>query len=246
MASRQLQTIRAALAASPGEKKAADAVPANAQRAVVALILRPPSLRPQRSSQTDDSADVFFILRASDPGRRWAGQVAFPGGHQDKEDEGSDQTTASRECVEEVGLAVGDTAKYTHIGTLRERLITRSHRPLVVVCRVYEQIAADATPVVQESEVAACAWAPLSALCTDRFLRALDWDDGSGNVWAGFPAVQLPVSDVTVAKGHSVDAAAAAFTLWGLTLGMTNELLMLTGLRTHMIDHAALKKLSKL
>ncbi|KAI5207700.1 hypothetical protein E4T38_03326 [Aureobasidium subglaciale] len=50
-------------------------------------------------------AEVLFIKRAARKGDRWTSHVALPGGRRDPEDE-SDQKTAVREAVEEVGMAM--------------------------------------------------------------------------------------------------------------------------------------------
>lgn len=51
---------------------------------------------------------VLFIARASHPGDRWSGHIAFPGGRVEARDRDAAQT-AERETLEEVGLSIDRT-----------------------------------------------------------------------------------------------------------------------------------------
>ena len=90
----------------------------------------------------------------------------------------------------------------------------------------------------------------MGALATDTCLRVLHWEG------APFAAVQLPISraDFTIcadragprATAAEEDTVLAAFTLWGLTLSMINDLSTSCGLRSHPIDMAAVHATSRL
>ena len=58
----------------------------------------------------DGTLELLYIKRAVHVGDRWSGQVAFPGGKQEAGE--SDQQTAEREVVEEIGLHLNDS--YVH------------------------------------------------------------------------------------------------------------------------------------
>ncbi|MCP4024095.1 MAG: CoA pyrophosphatase [Desulfobacteraceae bacterium] len=54
-----------------------------------------------------DQLSLLFIQKADVPGYPWANQMAFPGGHQDKNDSSAMQT-ALRELEEETGISKAD------------------------------------------------------------------------------------------------------------------------------------------
>jgi len=212
-------------------------------RAVVACLLRPAAVE----SDSDSELEVFYILRSVRPGEasRWAGQVAFPGGHVDTEE--SDHQAAARECLEEIGLELDAIGAFRFLGCVRERIVPRQSSTLAVACRVYLQLAPQELPLRPEpSEVAACGWAPLSVLLEEESVRPLQWslhDPRDGKRWDGFPSVPLPMRDMTVAAGIQEDSIADKFILWGLTLSIVNDFLIASQLRTSPID---LKPLSGL
>ncbi len=51
----------------------------------------------------NSEVELLFIQKADVPGYPWANQMAFPGGHKDKED-ASTRETALRELTEEMGI----------------------------------------------------------------------------------------------------------------------------------------------
>jgi len=183
---------------------------------------------------------MFFILRAaaqrssslsSSSTGRWSGQVGFPGGHVESGED--DHQAVVRECLEEVGLQLDEPGASRFLGSGHEMAVATERSRLVVACRVYEYTAAR-PPQLQESEVGACGWAPLSALLADDCARPLQWSDlhgARGAHWDGAPSVLLPVQDMCLADGVTMEHAKSHFVLWGLTLIIINDLLKLTGLR---------------
>ena len=80
----------------------------------------------------------------------------------------------------------------------------------------------------------------------DAHFKPLNWSrhgDEGGTHWDNFPSVALPMEDcrLWVARGGPLNRVAARerFDLWGLTLRVVNELLLLGGLRRGAIDAAA-------
>jgi len=230
--------IQEGLNRRPPQRREADS------RAVVACLLRPASAA---ESESSSGLEIFYILRSVRPGEasRWAGQVAFPGGHVDTEE--SDHEAAVRECFEEIGLDLDALGAFRFLGCVRERIVPRRTSTLAVACRVYLQLAAQEAPLRPEpSEVAACGWAPLSVLLKEESVRPLQWslhDPRDGKRWDGFPSVPLPMRDLTVASSLPEDGIENKFILWGLTLSIVNDFLMAAQLRSSPID---LKPLSGL
>ncbi|MEO1699873.1 MAG: CoA pyrophosphatase [Planctomycetota bacterium] len=95
MRSEDQTRIEAAIARLDGT---GDAVPTDARRAAIAMLLRGPSLA---------DAEVLLMRRAHRDGDRWSGQIAMPGGHEEDFDE-SLVHTARRESREEVGVDPGE------------------------------------------------------------------------------------------------------------------------------------------
>jgi 8-oxo-dGTP pyrophosphatase MutT (NUDIX family) len=119
-----------------------------ARRASVAMILRPSDA---------GELEVAFIRRAVRAGDPWSGQMAFPGGHVERDDV-SIEAAAPRETCEEIGLTLGEDAL---IGRLDE-VDARPLRDIIVSAFVYR---CDwyGTPVLSE-EVSELVWVPLAFL----------------------------------------------------------------------------------
>ena len=190
---------------------------------------------------------MFFILRAGkQTGKRWSGQVGFPGGHVEEGE--SDVEALARECKEEVGLNVQEPG-YQWLGEIKRRAFDNGDKRLVVCCHVFEQCVREEPEHLQTSEVAAAGWAPLMCLTGDQDVSPLDWtdQDGKRTLWCGWPAVRLPISDQDMwlsekqVLTHTKEETRARFQLWGLTLSLVNDLLLECRLRETKIDHLLLE-----
>ncbi|EEB08297.1 nudix family hydrolase [Schizosaccharomyces japonicus yFS275] len=107
---------------------------------------------------------VLIIQRAVRIGDRWSGHLALPGGRREPEDE-SDIMTAYRETYEEVGIDI-ELEQGFYAGALDERIITTNwgSKNLMVLCP-FVFILPRTPPIhIQESEVLAAKWVPLSHL----------------------------------------------------------------------------------
>ena len=70
-------------------------------RAAVSIVLR----------MKAGSIEILFIVRALREGDPWSGQIAFPGGHSELQDQ-SMKETAERETIEEIGIDLNKVASY--------------------------------------------------------------------------------------------------------------------------------------
>ena len=126
------------------------------RQAAVAMILRTGTT----------GLEMFFIERARHENDPWSGQIAFPGGGYEPEDN-IVLHTALRETREEVGLALSPAML---IGRLDDQ-ITSNHRErgehaLVISCFVFHL--SEDQPVSQNYEVSANFWVPIAHLFDPR------------------------------------------------------------------------------
>jgi 8-oxo-dGTP pyrophosphatase MutT (NUDIX family) len=152
-----------------------------------------------------ESPQLLFIERARVEGDPWSGDIAFPGGRVEPQDDGL-QAAAERETQEEIGLDLGHGR---YIGRLDD-LVTQS-LGIQVAAFVY---AIDDDDGFQLShEVAAAFWRPLSHL-TDP-ARQFSHTFAS----RGFPR-NLPAIDL-LGPGKPP--------LWGITYRFVAQLMRLAG-----------------
>lgn len=151
-----------------------------------------------------DSLEVGFIRRAVHEQDRWSGQIAFPGGKKEDEDE-NDMRTALRETFEEIGLQLEASNFAGRLDDIQSRkqgeVLDFFIRPFVfyVPTDIETNLAAD--------EVAEFFWVSLQDLrdpkkqTTHKFQR--------NNMTLQMPAIDLKRD----------------LPLWGLTYFMTQNLL---------------------
>lgn len=163
-------------------------------RAAVALIYRAPE---------DGGAELLFIQRARREGDPWSGDMAFPGGRMQPEDD-TPRAAAERETLEETGM---DLARHGRFETRLSDLITRHHsrwRPMVVTPYVYEW--RGTKDVSLNHEVQRLVWVPLDYLAAKENHSTLPWR-------TRFGTLQMPCCRY---QGHCI---------WGLSYSMLRELL---------------------
>ncbi|GAA5907438.1 NUDIX hydrolase [Sporobolomyces salmoneus] len=187
--------------------------------------------------------EVLYIKRASRASDKWSGHVAFPGGRSEPDDE-SAEFTAMRETWEEVGLDLAER-DWISIGQLDDREITSSlgKRLLMILSPfVFLHTSPHAPiPELQETEVASAHWIPLELLHapTARY-GAVDIDIASRlapknkvaraalKMLVGqmsFKCILLPNDPISLLPGVPRGDKLPDLRLWGLTLGMTLDLL---------------------
>ncbi|GAA5913973.1 hypothetical protein JCM5296_006716 [Sporobolomyces johnsonii] len=192
------------------------------------------------------TVEILYIKRATRTSDKWSGHVAFPGGRQEPEDE-SAEFTALRETWEEVGLDLAEK-EWISIGQLDDREITTSlgKRLLMILSPfVFLHTSPHAPlPELQETEVASAHWIPLDLLHSPAArYGSVEIDIASrlaprnrvaraalqmlvGKMY--FKCILLPNDPVAVGQLQPdvpPGAELPDLRLWGLTLGMTLDLL---------------------
>jgi hypothetical protein len=162
--------------------------------------------------------------------------VGWPGGHVEGGE--TDTDAVVREVKEEVGFNLHRRDLYHLLGEVTPRSVAGRSGSLVVCCHVYLQLGKSEQICPDASEVAAAGWAPIHCLLDDTHVAPLDWSviNGGGHKdshFDDFPSVHLPLVDMVVAPGSDGHIALISrrFRLWGLTLRMVNDLLIMCGLR---------------
>jgi 8-oxo-dGTP pyrophosphatase MutT (NUDIX family) len=155
------------------------------RRAAVAVVLREQSV--------GAPTEVLYIRRVENRADPWSGQMAFPGGHIEPEDDGP-VAAAVRETMEELALPLG------RVGRLLGRLddLTAMARGKVLPLAISPVVFALVTPhplSPHPAEVADAVWLPLAALAAgqhddtiqiERDARRYEfpcWRVGSHCVW---------------------------------------------------------------
>ncbi|KAL8293371.1 hypothetical protein RQP46_000072 [Phenoliferia psychrophenolica] len=197
------------------------------------------------------TAEILFIKRASRATDKWSGHIAFPGGRQEPEDEDG-RFTAMRETWEEVGLDLAEK-EWLAVGQLDDREITTSlgKRLLMILSPFVFLHTSPHTPMpeLQESEVASAHWVPLELLHAPQAKYGVVGIDISSRLAPRSPVarfalrllvgsmhfrcVLLPNEPVAIGQitPPSPDGTVPELKLWGLTLGMTLDLLSSMSLR---------------
>jgi len=177
--------------------------------------------------------ELLFMKRAISPRDRWSGEISFPGGGKEK-DENAKQT-AIRETFEEVGLDLNDLTKFVYLGRLHDqRTVGKVVSPIVFL-----QTCEETPPMnLQTSEVDSVRWAPLPFfLNTDlpNCNRVMTWEEFASRASSKtmkrlgqflglsvvqFPGAMLPIND---------DKESKEYLLWGMSYAITSEFLELGG-----------------
>ena len=137
--------------------------------------------------------EMFFIKRAAHKKDPWSGQIAFPGGG--KEDQDQDVfDTACRETREEVGMRLDRSMEIGRLDDQRGRN-TRQNFSLVISCFIF--LIPESQPVRHNNEVGESFWIPLDELFSEE--RKFEYYNGYPE--EPYPAVRFDGGEV----------------LWGLT-----------------------------
>lgn len=150
-------------------------------------------------------AEILFIHRAEDPRDPWSGHMAFPGGKVDSKDADA-LAAAKRETLEEIGVELDDFAE--RIGRLSDVAAIGRGRPINMVITPFVFAAASVPSLTPNHEVAAVVWVPASFLADPGNRETMEYQR------AGL-SLELPCYRY---RDHLI---------WGLTLGMVDELLSL-------------------
>jgi 8-oxo-dGTP pyrophosphatase MutT (NUDIX family) len=175
-----------------------------------------PHLLPEAEGQTraavaavlrsgEGGAEFLFIHRADDPRDPWSGHMAFPGGPVDPGD-ADPLAAAVRETREEVGLDLSADAE--RIGRLSDVAAIGRGRPLNMVITPFVFTVDCVPPLEPNYEVETVVWVRASFLADHRNRESMEYQR------AGL-SLDLPCYRY---QDHLI---------WGLTLGMVDELLSL-------------------
>lgn len=102
------------------------------------------------------SPEVLFIIRSEHAQDPWSGNIGFPGGRLNHEDE-TPQQAAERETFEELAL---DLTRARYLGRLND--LYGAIMPVLVSCFVYRLL--EPATLHPNHEVAATFWSPLARL----------------------------------------------------------------------------------
>ena len=148
--------------------------------------------------------ELLFIQRATRETDPWSGQMAFPGGRRQSEDE-TPSATAERETLEEVGL---DLTVASPLGTFTVLDGGRAtNRPIIVSAHGF-WLPGPTPELAPNYEVADTIWVPIDDLLNRS--RTIDYYFAPAD--QKFPGIQLDNDDQVV---------------WGLTLRMLADLFSL-------------------
>jgi 8-oxo-dGTP pyrophosphatase MutT (NUDIX family) len=175
-----------------------------------------PRLLPEAEGQTraavaavprsgENGAEFLFIHRAEDPRDPWSGHMAFPGGRVEPTD-ADPLAAAVRETMEEVGLELDSVGN--QIGRLSDVAAIGRGRPMNMVINPYVFAVETLPSLAPNQEVEAVVWVPANFLADHRNRESMEYQR------AGF-SLELPCYRY---QDHLI---------WGLTLGMVDELLSL-------------------
>lgn len=163
--------------------------------AAVALLIR----------QCRHGIEVLFILRAEYAGDPWSGNIAFPGGHIESDDD-TVRAAAERETLEEIGI---DLQREEFLGRLDD--VAGAHLPVIVSCFAYA--VSESTPIIANQEINQTFWVPFANLSDPNRQR---------QHYVTFRGEQLerPAIDL-LGPGRTV--------LWGITYRLVSHFMQLAG-----------------
>lgn len=167
----------------------------NHTHAAVALLLR----------QSPRGIEILFILRAECSGDPWSGNIAFPGGHIEADDD-SARAAAERETMEEIGIDLGHEE---FLGRLDD--VAGAHLPVIVSCFSY--VVSATTPIIPNREIGETFWVPLTTLADSSRQRV-------HRVRFRGEMLERPAIDL-LGPGRTV--------LWGITYRLVGHFMQLAG-----------------
>ena len=153
----------------------------------------------------DGGPELLFIHRAEDHRDPWSGHMAFPGGKVDDADVSS-LAAALRETREEVGLDLATHA--LQVGRLSDVRAVGRGRPLSMVISPFVFELATTPELTTNHEVETVVWVPVAFLADHRNRETMPYKRYG-------LSLDLPCYRY---DGHLI---------WGLTLGMADDLLRL-------------------
>ena len=152
-----------------------------------------------------DAIEMLMIRRAVREGDPWSGHMGFPGGRRDPGD-ASNLQCALRETAEELGVDLVQCG--TQLGELTDvNTGWRADRPEMLVTPFVFQVT-DVPAMSPNHEVAEVVWVPLDFFMQPDKRESMEWE------WKG-------------KKMETDSYLYASYRIWGLSLMMIDEMLML-------------------
>ena len=174
-------------------------LPVDRRHAAVAMVFREEKGSPQ----------LLFIRRAQRAGDPWSGDIAFPGGRRDSEQE-HPRKAAERETLEELGLDL-DRAEY--FGRLDD--LCGATLPVLVSCFAYHL--PDTHPLQLNHEVAAAFWFDLVGLLDPQRHHLACFHDNGRRIT--HPAVDLLGREQAVLWGITYRLVRSFYQLFDIPFG---------------------------
>jgi 8-oxo-dGTP pyrophosphatase MutT (NUDIX family) len=153
----------------------------------------------------NDDVEVLFIKRSENPNDPWSGQIAFPGGKKEEQDQ-DNLSAAMRECEEEVGIDLTKDAKF--IGCLKPLQARIKMKVISLTLVPFVFWLDESVEAGRSDEVSRSFWYPMSQLLDTSTFQRFDYSALDGNTY------RMPYFDLNGEK------------LWGLTLRVTHDLLL--------------------
>ena len=155
-------------------------------------------------------AELLFIQRARHPEDPWSGQLGFPGGRVEEDDD-SPLAAARRETFEEIGLDLSESVGVRCVGLLHQIQARARQKILPMVISPFAYLHEGAEQgrgsLDLNHEVEAAFWVPLSELAAPHL-----------RIWHESARSETPFRFRALDLGRSVP-------LWGITHRMTMEIL---------------------
>ncbi|KAG2211721.1 hypothetical protein INT47_008818 [Mucor saturninus] len=178
----------------------------------------------------DGEAEILYMKRTSRKGDRWSGHVSFVGGKNEPGE--TDRETVEREVMEEIGVDLS-SSDYIPLGQLDERQVTslRDNKLLMMLIPfVYLQVVPESPAFeLQESEVAAVQWVPLSFFLATELSYPTQYITEPLMPIRSYPLLRPWMNWVMGSVSFAAVDLSPQFRLWGLTLLMTRDLVQFAG-----------------
>jgi peroxisomal coenzyme A diphosphatase NUDT7 len=183
----------------------------NLVRASVLVPLLLPSEEPRENDNNSTSQWNILLTKRLDTMRSHSGDVCFPGGKQDPDDQNDDVVTALRETYEEVGIDIDHVTPICRLGTL-ESINGLCVTPIVGIIHPNAKVLDASNLNISTDEVEVAFTVPLKYFLDDKNLTSkhdVEWRGGT---------FELRTYHYTTAGPNP-----RTFKIWGLTAYIAHQ-----------------------